>query len=340
MIVLVTGGAGFIGANLVRKLVAHQLDATVHLLVEKQSDLHRLSDLLDKLVIHEIDLTDAAGVRTLVLAIRPGVIYHLASYGGMPHQRDQMTVYNVNFYGTITLLNACKEVGFSCFVNTGSSSEYGMQPVAMSERQLLEPISDYAVAKAAATQFCLKEALFNKLPVYTVRPFSVYGDYEMPTRLIPTIIANALEGKPINLSASHYVRDYIYISDMVDVLIAVTKKLPTDAFIFNGGTGVQSTIQDVVDTVGNILQKPLTVNWGTQVPRPWEPARWQADIAQTSQALQWAPRYNLHQGLVASIDWFEKHLNLYSVGHSTPSIIQPSRQAMADTVRANGQCGV
>ena len=187
-----------------------------------------------------------------------------------------------------------------------------MQDVPMSETLALEPISDYGVAKAAATQFCLKETLFNKLPVYTIRPFSVYGDYEMPSRLIPTIMTSTILGEPIQLSSPHFMRDYIYIKDMVRLYRVVAQVRPHDAYIFNGGTGVQSSIQDVVSTVQELSGKTFNVAWGASTPRPWEPRAWKADVTRAQNVLGWQPAYDVHDGLKMTLEWFEKNLLLYA----------------------------
>ena len=321
--VLITGGAGFIGANLVRKLIT-QKENSIHIVTEKNSSLWRLGDILSSLAVHEIDLTDFEQIRTLVHAIKPSIIFHLAAYGGMCTQSEQKQIFDVNFYGTVNLLNACKDVGFECFINTGSSSEYGMQDEPMKETLALEPVSDYAVAKAAATQFCLKEARFNKLPIYTIRPFSVYGDYEMPKRLIPTIIVQALQGQPIQLSSPHFVRDYIYISDMVNLYLMLAEQKPNKTsdkpYIFNGGTGVQSSIQDVVTTVQKLVSKKLDVVWGASEPRPWEPKAWRADITHANTLLGWQPVFTLEDGLKVSLAWFEKNMTQYKSTIQYPNI--------------------
>lgn len=314
-ICLVTGGAGFIGANLVRRLIS--LGNKVHILVEKKTDLWRLTNVLQNITVHEVDLAHFENVNTLIKNIKPEQIFHLASFGGMPDQQDQETIFYVNFEGTVNLFNACKEVGFDCFINTGSSSEYGMKNVPMREDLVLEPVSDYGVAKAAATQFCLKEALFNKLPVYTIRPFSIYGDYEMPTRLIPSIFVNVLREQPLLLSSAQCVRDFTYIDDIVDMYIAVAKMLPHNHFVFNAGTGIQSSIQDVVNNIQGMCDKKIIVQWGSQAPRPWEPKMWRADISLAQQVLNWQPRYSLSKGLKKSLTWFKNHLEFYSKGDSS-----------------------
>jgi len=306
---LLTGGNGFIGSHLVRKLVEQK--QKVHIIIEKNSDMWRLHDLIQHVTMHEIDLTDFATITKIVSLIRPEVIFHLASYGGMPFQLDQKTIFNVNFHGTVNLINACKSVGFLCFINTGSSSEYGMKSTPMHEQDVLEPVSDYAVSKAAATQFCLKEALFHKLPIYTVRPFSVYGNYEMETRLIPTILINTINNKEMKLSSPHFVRDFIFIEDMTKIYFDIVEKMPTENHIFNAGSGNQSTIANVLASVQSLWPQQLKISWGMSEPRPWEPKHWKASIQTAQTVLGWKPQNTLREGLRKTLKWFEKNQDLY-----------------------------
>jgi len=306
---LVTGGNGFIGSHLVRKLV--EQEHNVHIIVEPGSDMWRIYDLIASITIHEIDLADFSKITSAVYAIKADVIFHLASYGGMPYQIDQEIAYDVNFNGTVNLLKACKKIGFSCFINTGSSSEYGIKKIPMSEDHALEPVTDYAVSKAAASHYCLKEALFNKLPVYTVRPFSVYGEYETASRLIPTILLNTVQSKMINLSSPYFVRDFIYIDDIVQIYFDIVEKTPTEQYIFNAGSGVQSEIRDVLSAAQSLWPQTLKVTWGVSEVRPWEPKHWQASITKSEEVLGWKPQYTFREGLRKSLKWFEKNQGLY-----------------------------
>jgi len=306
---LVTGGAGFIGANLVRRLVQQQVD--VHIFATEQESLWRLHGIEEYVTVHRVDLCDYKKVQQLIEQTCPTTIFHLASYGGMPDQLDQKAIFDVNFFGTVNLFNACKNFGFDCFVNTGSSSEYGMKQGPMCEDDVLEPVSDYAVAKAAATQFCLKEALKEKLPVYTIRPFSVYGPYEMKTRLIPTVLLGALEQKELHLSSPGCVRDFVYVDDVVDMYMMVAQQKPRSEFIFNAGSGRELSVGDVVTTVQDIIQKTCLVAWGRHQKRPWEPEHWVASVERAHSVLGWRPRYTLAQGLHTSLIWFEHNRHLY-----------------------------
>ena len=308
-ICLVTGGAGFVGANLVRSLVA--LGHRVHIVVEPQSSLWRLAGVVDRIIVHEIDLTQFTKINQMIEHIAPEWIFHLASYGGMPEQNDQDFVYYINFDCTRNLLDACARQGFECFINTGSSSEYGIQQQGMSELTPLAPVSDYGVAKAAATQYCAKRALADKLPVYTVRPFSVYGEYEAPTRFIPTLVQHALAGTAMNLSSPDYVRDFIYVQDLVDLYLAIAKKSPFGHTIFNGGTGVETSLGRAVQVAQSVVELPLQVAWNASEPRPWEPKHWKADCSLAQHVLGWKAQYSFEKGLKKTILWFKQHGHVY-----------------------------
>ena len=313
-IILVTGGAGFIGANITREYIKKKLNnqqIKIHILVHPTESLWRLFDVLENIIVHVCDITDYDAIQKIIYLIKPTIIYHLASFGGMPHQNNQKIIFDVNVSGTINLFNACKDVGFDCFVNVGSSSEYGIKNVPMHEQMILEPVSDYAVSKAAATQFCLKEALINKLPVYTVRPFSVYGDYEIETRLIPTLLMTVIKKNEVSLSSPHFVRDFIYIKDIVDLFINIAEKKPQQHFIFNAGTGVQSSIQDVIILLQNQMQENIIVHWGSSPSRLWEPITWCADMTLVENVIGWKITTTLVLGIALSLRWFEANQILY-----------------------------
>lgn len=306
---LVTGGTGFIGSNIVQELVKQ--NKKVFLLTEKNADLWRIKNILNSVSIYEVDLTSFEKIKEIVFQIKPEIIFHLAAVGINPNFDDLKLLFDVNFYGTINLLKACETIGFDCFVNTGTSSEYGIKKTAMSEDDILEPLVDYAISKASSTMYCYKVAKLKKLPIYTVRPFNVYGDFEHPHRLIPTIMINYLKNKPINLSNPKFVRDFIYVKDVVNFYLTLSEQKPTE-YIFNIGTGIQSSLFDVVVTFESIVNEKLNIKWGTAKPRPWEVDCWYADINKAKKVLNWQAKFDLKKGLEKSFDWFKKNLSLYN----------------------------
>lgn len=227
--VLVTGATGFVGACLTRRLVdaGHE----VHLCTRAESDRWRIADLLGDVREHEVNLRDRPSVEKAVRSIEPKIICHLATYGGFASQRESTAIYEVNLLGTVNLLRACEQTGFDLFINTGSSSEYGIKSQPMRESDLLEPIGDYGVSKAAASLFCSAEARETCLPIVTLRLFSPFGPWDDPKRLIPFVIKSFLRGEVPKLSTPASVRDYIFIDDVVDSYLHLIENPPVQGEI-------------------------------------------------------------------------------------------------------------
>ena len=216
MKVFITGASGFIGANLVKELVAR--GDKVHILTRPNSDLWRLTPILKRLHCHRADIQNKKAIEKIISRIKPAIIYHLSVYGAYHYQTDTEQIFRTALNGTLNLLLTAKKAGVKMFINTGSSSEYGRKNHPMCENEILEPNTYYAVAKAGQTLLCQNFAVSEKLPVITLRLFSVYGDYEEPGRLIPTLIKNALSGQKLSLASPKIARDFIYVKDLVAVI--------------------------------------------------------------------------------------------------------------------------
>ena len=191
--ILITGSTGFIGSNLLRRLVNQ--NETIHIIIRNKSNLWRIHDLLDKVSVHYLDITNKQRLNKVVKKIKPMTIFHLATYGAYYNQKNFNEIQNTILQGTINLLSACKNNKFKIFINTGTNSEYGFSHFKMKENHILKPNSYYAVFKSAVTNLLSYEAVMNKLPIITVRPFHIYGPYEESSRLIPTLIKNLLNNK-------------------------------------------------------------------------------------------------------------------------------------------------
>ena len=163
-------------------------------------------------------------VRQAVHRIRPDWVFHLAAYGAYSSQTGFARMVDINLMGTVSLLDACTEIGVEAFIYTGSSSEYGYKDHPPREDELLEPNSHYAITKAAATHYCQFVARKPDVNAIAVRLYSIYGPYEEPTRLIPTLIAHGLRGTLPPLVSPATARDFVYVDDAVDALICLAQK--------------------------------------------------------------------------------------------------------------------
>lgn len=310
--VLVTGATGFVGANLVRRLV--RIDAEVHITTRPTSNKWRISDIMSSVQNHCVDLWDAGQVEKLVQDVKPNIIYHLAAYGGHAFQQNIKEMINSNILSIANLLSALSKIEYDVFVNTGISSEYGLKEKPMSEMNRAEPVNFYGVSKLSATLLGQIYAKRFNQPVVTLRIFSPYGYYDSAARLIPTVITACLEGKrQLQLRGRTHVRDYIFIDDLLDAYLeAVVASKNLHGEIINIGSGMQHSIQEVVAKITHICSSPIEVRWEATPHESYEPKHWVADITKAKEILCWKPKVSLTSGLGKTINWFRENLHLYS----------------------------
>lgn len=302
--VFVTGGAGFVGACLVRALIDRGHE--VHALLRPSSRPWRLAGLEGRLTVHRADIADADGVRSAVLAARPAAVFHLATHGAYESQADARAILTTNVLGTLNLLEASAAAGAAALVATGSSSEYGFKSEPMREADRLDPNSFYAVAKAAQTHLCGLWARKWPMGVAVFRLFSAYGPWEEPTRLVPTLIRRARAGLPLEMVSPDTARDFVYVDDVVEALLNVKAVAALRGEVFNLGTGVETTMRDAVAAVADLLGSRSEVRWGAMPARHWDSSRWCADRARAKEVLGWEPRHSFRAGLARMAAWMEQ----------------------------------
>jgi len=305
-IVLVTGGSGFMGANLTRRLV--QEGARVHLLVRPGSNLARLTGIVDSVSLHFAELLDFASVRTTLGKVRPSWVFHLAAKGGHPSTpEERLEALRCSFLGTANLLEAVREVGVSRFIHTGSSLEYGRLPRPAREQDALRPHTARGIAKAAASTLVLFYARAYAVPAVILRPFSVYGPWEPPGRLIPTLLRAAFSGEEVPLTAPGFRHDFVFVEDVVEACLrlAAARIRPGDSF--NVGTGKQWTNEDVAALVEALTGRTLRLQIGARPPSPPDTSCWVASVEKLQRRLGWRPQWDLPAGLRATLDWMLAH---------------------------------
>lgn len=302
--ILLTGGAGFIGVNLINKLLELKYD--INLITKDSTKLFRLRNAVKKIKLHKVDILDKKILRAVAQKINPSIIIHLATYSAYADQTAALQMIETNIKGTMNLLLATKDINYEIFINTGSSSEYGIKECPMREIDILEPGSFYAATKASATLLCQVFAKEYTKPIVTLRPFSVYGPHEEKKRFIPTIIKAVIENKAIKLTSGNQRRDFIYIQDIVDIYIKTIlqgKKLLGE--ILNMGTGMEYTNDEVVETLFRITGKEVRIEKGAFPNKMWDTSHWVADISKINRILNWKPQFTLENGLRNTYEWFK-----------------------------------
>jgi nucleoside-diphosphate-sugar epimerase len=300
--VMLTGATGFIGANLARRLLAegHEL----HLLVRPAETRWRIDSIAHRVRVHEVALQEGERLADIVTAINPQWVFHLAAYGSYSSQRDVQTIVTTNYNGTVNLVEACLKTDFEALVTAGSSSEYGYMDHAPSEDELPEPNSHYAVTKAAATLYCQFTARREKRQLSTLRLYSVFGPWEDPTRLIPRLVTCGLRGELPPLVSPMIARDFVYVDDIVDALILTAETTTEDwGAVFNVGTGIQTTLSELVDVLRRELSISVEPAWGSMPDRDWDTDVWVSDPTRITAAVGWKPSHTLVEGLRKVADW-------------------------------------
>ena len=247
---LITGAAGFVGSNLTRYFVSRGIK--VNILIKKNSDTWRLKDIIHKVNVHYADIADVNKIKRIIKNIKPKTIYHLATHGAYSDQNEIEKIKKSILDSTFNLINECKKYKFNIFINTGSSSEYGFKNKSMKEKDVLVPNSYYSVFKSSSTLYCQYESFKSNLQIVTIRPFHVYGPFERRDRLIPTLVKNMLNNKKIKLVSPKISRDMIYIDDVIDFYKMIADKKNLKGEIFNLGSGKQTTIKKIYDSLKKI----------------------------------------------------------------------------------------
>lgn len=303
--VLVTGSSGFVGACIVRELLRRGHE--VHVILRAPAHSWRLEGIRGELHVHQGDLTDAAAVAAIVRDASPGAIVHLATYGAYEDQAAARSIFQTNLLGTYNLLEAAQAARVQAFVNAGSSSEYGFRADPMRETDRLAPNSFYAVAKAAQTHLASLIAARGDMGVCTFRLFSIYGPWEEPKRLIPTIIRRAWSGQPLEMVSSATARDFVYVDDLFEPMLDFPRIAAIKGDVVNLGSGVQTTLGEVIEVLRGICPRALDVRWGAMSARHWDSNKWVADPSRAKSIFNWTARHSLRDGLAKTAEWIQSY---------------------------------
>ncbi len=299
--VLVTGGLGFIGSHLVRRLMAEGCE--VH--VFGNTETHNVSDILDKIKIHDVDLRRFEDVKRSVEKIKPLKIFHLAAYVNVSRTIEPEMMINNNFGGTVNLIKAAESVDYDCFINTGTCEEYGTNPVPFTEDQVPNPVSPYSVSKVKTTIFCQSYQKETGRPVITLRPFLTYGPFQRNNFLISYVITSALFKNEIKTTKGEQAREFNYVSDIIDGYVLASMSDSAVGEIINIGNGKEYKIRDVIGKILNLVGSKVKVD--NALPyREGEAMHFYCSNEKARRLLGWRPKTSLDDGLKKTIEWYKQ----------------------------------
>lgn len=315
--VLVTGGAGFIGSHLCERLL--KLGHTV-INIDNFNDFYdpalkrkniATACLHPNYRLIEGDILDGYMLKHVFQSTQIDQVVHLAALAGVRKSLSSPLEYvDVDIKGTVQLLDMCRKYSVRKFVFASSSSIYGTASSPFSEQ---EPagvqVSPYAAAKRAGELFCQTYSHLYGLPVVCLRFFTVYGPRQRPEMAIHSFTRLIDEGKEVPVFGDGTSsRDYTYIDDIVDGIIA-SMKLDCHFEVFNLGNSRPVLLNDLVDMIGSRLGKPVRRKF---LPgQPGDVEHTLADLDKARHMLGYAPRISIEEGIERFVQWYRKSLLRY-----------------------------
>ncbi|HET7045365.1 MAG TPA: SDR family oxidoreductase [Gaiellaceae bacterium] len=296
--VLVTGGGGFIGSNLVRGLLGR--GDGVRVLDNFATGSRGNLEGLDVEVI-EGELRSYERVHAAVRGAE--VVFHLGALGSVPRSvQDPLTTSAVNVEGTLNVLLAARDEGVRRVVFASSSSVYGSAPQLPAQESMpVDPISPYGVAKLAAERYCVSfSRVYHSFETVVLRYFNVFGPRQNPfsqyAAVVPLFITAIAAGEPVTIFGDGgQSRDFTYVENVVEANLAAADATDANGRIFNVAAGSPRSVEELADTIGRLLGKDVEKRY--EPPRPGDLRDSYADVAAAAETLGWRVRVGFEEGL-------------------------------------------
>lgn len=329
MKILVTGGAGFIGSAVVRHILANTEHHVVN--VDKLTYAGNLLSIPDharypgRYSFHQVDICDALAMTDLFAMERPDVVMHLAAESHVDRSIDGAGVFvQTNVVGTYTLLEVARQYWSSLAkVNRGAFrfhhistdevyGDLGPADPAFTETNSYEPSSPYSATKAASDHLVRAWGRTYGLPVVITNCSNNYGPYHFPEKLIPLVILNSLEGKPLPIYGDgSQVRDWLYVADHAEALVEVAIRGKAGETYNIGGHNEKQNVE-VVTAICNLLDELQPSANGKSykeqityvTDRPGHDARYAIDALKIERELGWLPKETFDTGLRKTVTWY------------------------------------
>jgi nucleoside-diphosphate-sugar epimerase len=293
--ILITGATGFIGSRLCSRLrdSGAQLHAVSRAACAENSGNFRW---------WQADLAEAEAVSTIISAVRPDLIFHLASHVSGSRERDLvLPMLQSNLLSTVNLLTAAAER--RCRVILAGSME---EPEGAEVGPV--PCSPYAAAKWAAGGYARMFHALYGVPAVTLRIFMVYGPGQKDMRkLIPYVSLALLRGEAPRLTTGQRRVDWVFVEDVVDALLATASTEGLGGATLDVGSGMLVTVREVAERLKALANSSIAPMYGAVEERPLETMR-VADVARTEETLGWRPRTPLGEGLERTLAWFRREM--------------------------------
>lgn len=297
--VLITGGAGFIGRWVVDRCLQQGCQVAVYDDFSAGTRDH-LADFADAVTVYEADILDQVALDAAFAAVRPDVVIHLAALHFIPycntHPEEAM---RINGEGTYAVLHAGARHSARRAVVASSGAIYPSVEAPIPEDLAPEPPDVYALSKLTSEHVAAYFARTTGLSCVAARLFNTYGPWETNPHLIPHIMESLHQGPSVQLGNIHTKRDYVYVEDVARFLVALADAdLPTGYETVNVGTGVEYSAEDIVRTLGDLLDQEIIIEVDDTRVRTVDKMHQRADTARLERLTGLAAIHDLEAGLM------------------------------------------
>ncbi|MGC9287345.1 MAG: dTDP-glucose 4,6-dehydratase, partial [Hydrogenobaculum sp.] len=310
MKLLVTGGAGFIGSEFVRKAVEIGYDIAVIDKLTYAGDLERLKEVESNITFYKADITNKEFVEYIFKKEKPNIVVHFAAESHVDRSiLDASPFIETNVKGTQVLLDVAKDIGVEKFINIATDEVYGElgEEGTFREDSPLVPNSPYSVSKASADMLGRAYYKTYKLPVITVRPSNNYGPWQYPEKLIPVVILKALNDEKIPVyGTGQNVREWLFVSDCAEAVFEIMEKGKVGE-IYNVGSNQERRNIEVVKTVLKLLNKPENLIEFVK-DRPGHDFRYSLDTTKIKKEIGWEAKTTFEEGIENTVKWYLDHI--------------------------------
>ena len=297
--ILIVGGSGFIGMNLLHACIDHGLECVV-------LSLHVPAHHIDGVRYLQADLTDLEHTAAILAGRVFEYVVNLSGY--IDHSslfEGGRKMIDVHFGGVQNLLQVLDRKVLKRFVQVGSSDEYGNLPAPQRELMREAPISPYSLAKLASTQLLQMLYRTEGFPAVAVRFFLVYGEEQDDKRFIPQIIQGCLEDRQFPTSAGEQLRDFCHVADISRGIIAALTSERALGEVINLASGQPVSIRAMIEKVHGLIGRGKP-GFGEIAYRPGENMSLYADVEKAARLLGWQPEIDLDEGLCRTIEFYAK----------------------------------
>jgi len=308
---LVTGGAGFIGAHLVDRLLhdGHGVRVIDNLSTGKKENIE---PFLDKIEFIEGDIRNLELVHTAMEGVDH--VLHQAAVPAVPRSvKDPLTTNSANVEGTLNILIAARDVGVKRVVYASSSSVYGDTPtLPKREGMRPEPRSPYAVSKLAGELYCQVFHQVYGLETVALRYFNVFGRRQDPesqyAAVVPKFVTALLQGRaPTIFGDGKQSRDFTYIENVVEANLLATKAPDVAGEVFNIACGEQLTVNGLVRLLGKAVGVSAGLKAQYAPARPGDVRHSWANISRAKDLLGYEPKVSVKEGFERTVEWYRSH---------------------------------